>query len=65
MILSYVTSNEKNNTYYTYNSSGKVVREQTGNDYTYYTYDSKGNVAVLATLKKILREKLQTFTILP
>ena len=51
-VISYVTSNEKNNTYYTYNSSGKVVREKSGNDYTYYTYDSKGNVTVLATLKK-------------
>ncbi len=51
-VLSYVTSNEKNNTYYIYNSNGKIIREQSGNDYTYYTYDAKGNNLILATLKK-------------
>ncbi len=51
-VLSYITGNEKNNTYYTYDSNKRVIREQTGNDYTYYTYDSKGNNLVLTTLKK-------------
>ena len=51
-ILSWVTANEKDNTYFTYNSEGKVVRAQNGNNYSYYTYDSKGNNLIYATLKE-------------
>lgn len=34
------------------NSTGKVIREQTDNNYTYYTHDFKDNVTVFAILKK-------------
>lgn len=51
-IVSYIRSDNENNTYYTYDSNKRIVREQVSNNYTYYTYDSKGNNLIYATLKE-------------